>query len=114
MLVMSLSSIVDASDSTKCKSLSNQQCATQPTLINLNPNEYTERLHYYSLAVNVDRCTRSCNTLNGVSDRICVLNKTEDLNLNVFNMIAGLNESKLLTKHVSCKCKYKFDGRKCH
>ena len=31
--------------------------------------------------------------------------KTEDLNLRVLNMIAGINESKTLTKHISCKCK---------
>ena len=31
----------------------------------------------------------------------------------VFNMITGINESKTLTKHI-CKCKCKFDGRKCN
>ena len=29
-------------------------------------------------------------------------------------MIIGINESKTLTKHVSCECKYRFDGRKCN
>ena len=28
-------------------------------------------------------------------------------------MIAGINESKILTNHVSCECKCKFNGRKC-
>ena len=28
-------------------------------------------------------------------------------------MITGINDSKALTKHVSFKCKYKFDDRKC-
>ena len=28
-------------------------------------------------------------------------------------MITGINESKILTKHLSCKCECKFDGRKC-
>ena len=32
----------------------------------------------------------------------------------MFNMITGMNESKILTKHISCECKYKFDGRKCN
>ena len=27
-------------------------------------------------------------------------------------MISRKNESKTLTKHISCKCKCKFDGRK--
>ena len=29
-------------------------------------------------------------------------------------MITGINESKTLTKHISCECKCKFDGRKCN
>ena len=50
-----------------------QQCTTQPTLINLHPNEYTQGLRYYSFAVNLDRCT-----VNDLSNTICVPNKTED------------------------------------
>ena len=38
-------------------------------------------------------------------------NKTEGLNLSMLNMITGINKSKNLTEHISCKCKYKFDGR---
>ena len=37
----------------------------------------------------------------------------QDLNLSVF-MITGINKLKTLTKHISCKCKCKFDGRKCN
>ena len=29
-------------------------------------------------------------------------------------MIAGINKSKTLTKHLSCECKCKFDGKKCN
>ena len=86
----------------------------QPTHINLHPNEYIQGLWYYPFAVNLDRCFGSCNTLCDLSNRICVTNKTEDLNLSVFNMVAGINESETLTKHISCKCKCKFDGRKCN
>ena len=34
-----LISIVNGSKHTKCVSLNNQKCMTQPTLINLHPNE---------------------------------------------------------------------------
>ena len=44
---------------------------------------------------------------------MCVPNITEDLNLSVLNMITGINKSKTWAKHTSCKCKCKFDGRKC-
>ena len=69
-------------------------------------------LCYYLFVVNSDRWVGSCNTLNDLCNKVCVPNKTEDLSLNVFNMITGINESKILTKHVSCKCECKFDIRK--
>ena len=53
----------------------------------------------------------SCNTLNDLSNRVCGLNKTEDLNLIVIYLIAGINESRTLTRHISCKYKCNFDGR---
>ena len=46
--------------------------------------------------------------------KICVPNKTEDLNLSVFNMTTEINESEILTKHISCECQCKFDSRKCN
>ena len=39
----------------------------------------------------LDKCVGSCNALNDLSDKVCVPNKTEDLNLSVFNMITGKN-----------------------
>ena len=32
----------------------------------------------------------------------------------MFNMITRINQSKTITKHRSCKCKFGFDGRKCN
>ena len=37
--------------------LNNRQCMTHPTLINLNPNEYSQGLRYCPFAVNLNRCT---------------------------------------------------------
>ena len=39
----------------------------QPTLINLNPNEYSQELNYYPLVVILDSCVGSCNTVNDLS-----------------------------------------------
>ena len=36
-------------------------------------------------AVKLDRYVRSCSTLNDLSNRVCVRNKTEDLNKHLFN-----------------------------
>ena len=37
-----LNGLVNRSNHTKCISLSNQKCMTQPTLINLHPDEYSQ------------------------------------------------------------------------
>ena len=66
------------SSHTKCVSLSNEKCEIQPTLINLNPNEYSQELHYYPFPVKLDRRVGSRNTLNHLFSKVRVLNKTED------------------------------------
>ena len=109
VLIVLLSNIVNGSNHAKCVSLRNQKCMTQPTLINLHPKEYSQEFHYYPFVVKLDRCAGSCNTLNDLFNKVCVPNKTEDLNLSVFNMITGINESKTLKRHISCKCKCRFD-----
>ena len=51
----------------------------QPTLIDLHPDEYTVGLRYYPFAVNLDA------------------------GINELFRITGINESEILTKHISCK-----------
>ena len=79
----------DGSLATKCISLNN-----------LNSN----KLNYPPFIDSFDRCNGSCNTLDDLSSIECVLNKTEDENLNVFNTIKIINELKTLIKHISCDC----------
>ena len=112
MFIVLLSNIVHGYNHTKCITLSNQKYMIRPTLINLHPNKYSQEFHYYPFAVKLDRCVGSCNTLNDVSNKVCAPNKTEDLNLSLFNMITGIHESKSLTKDMSCKYKCRFDARK--
>ena len=69
MFFVLLSNIVHESNHTKCVSLSNQKCMTQPTLINLHPDEYSQEFHYYLFAVKLDRCLGRCNTLNDLSNK---------------------------------------------
>ena len=109
-----LTGLVNGSNHTKHVSLSNQKCMTEITLINLHLNEYNQEFLYNPFVAKLYRCVGSYNTLNDLSNKVCVPNKTGDLNLSVFNMTAGINESKTLTKHISCECKCRFDGRKCN
>ena len=53
----------------------------RPTLIDLNPAE----LNYYPLMISLDKCSGSCN-FDDLFTKICVLSKTEVINVKVFNM----------------------------
>ena len=55
--------------------------------------------------VSWDRRTGSCNTLDDLFGKICVPNKTQNINLNVFSLVTRINEVKTLTKHISYDCK---------
>ena len=87
---------------------------TQPTLINLHLNEYSQEFHHYLFAVKLDRCVGRCNTLNDLSNKACIPNITEDLNLSMFNIITEIYESKALAKHTSSKSKCKLDQTNCN
>ena len=56
--------------------------------INLKKRRLNLRIRYvYEFSVDH-------NILNDLSNKICIPNKTEDLNLSVFNMITGINDIK--------------------
>ena len=82
-----LTSIVNASNHAKLVSLSNQKCTTQPTLINLHPNESTQGLFCYPFAVNLDKRNRRLKSKRFQHDSsnkwIENINKTCQSNVNV-------------------------------
>ena len=85
-----LTSLVNASNHTKCVFVTDQKYTLQPTSINVHPNEYTKGLRYYPFEVNLDRVPE-VKTFTDLSIKVCVLNKIEDLNLNMLNMIVRIN-----------------------
>ena len=72
---------------TKYVSLNNERCLARPNPIDLNP----DKLYYYRLMFCLGSCNESCNTLDDLSVKTCLPNKTENVNLNVFNMITGIS-----------------------
>ena len=86
IFIQLLTGLVNGSNHTKCLSLTTQKCVIQPTLINFHLNKCSPELHHYPFTVKLERCVGICNALNDLS------NKTEDLNLGMFNMVRGINE----------------------
>ena len=86
--------IVNASNHARVRFVKLSKFMIQPTLMNLHPNEYSQDIHYSPFAVKWDKCVGSCNTLDDLSNKLCVPNIAEDVNLIVSNMVTGINESK--------------------
>ena len=82
-----LTGLNNGSNHTKFVFLINQKCMTELSLINLNLNEHIHELHYYAFVVKLDGCVGSCNSLNVLSNEVCVQEKTKEINLSMFNMI---------------------------
>ena len=64
--------------------------------------------------INLDKCSESCNAVDDLSAKICVLGKTKDVNAKVFNMIARINEATTLVKHISCDYQCYFNILNCN
>ena len=62
--------ILNASNHVKYVLLSIRKCMTQTTLINLHPNERSQEFHYYPFAVKLDTCIGSCDTVNGLPNKV--------------------------------------------
>ena len=60
----------------------------------MNTSKNTSTSHRFAIKLELDRCFGSCNTINDLSNKVCVPNKTKDLYLRVLNTIAGINELK--------------------
>ena len=91
IFIVVLSSIVNASNHTKCVWLTNQKYMIQPTLINLYPNEYSQEFHYYPFSVKLDRCVGGNPLYLNFSK---VKGYFEEINRNKYLTLVPTNESK--------------------
>ena len=90
MLIILLILSVNEYNHTNCVSLINQKCQ-------IHPNKCSQQFHYYPFAVKLDTCIGNFNTLSDLSNKVCIWNKTEGLNLPVFDMITGIIHRKKFT-----------------
>ena len=91
-------------------SLNNEACINWPTLIDLNPLD----LKYYQFMISLDKCRRSCNSVDELSIKLCVPSKTKDMNVKEISMKEKKNEVKRMVKHIWYHSKCKFNSTACN
>ena len=92
-----------------CVSMSNQECKVRLTLVNVNGDDS----EFFPFSVKASKCSGSCNNINNPLAKLCVPDVVKNLNVKVFNLVSGTNETRCLEWHETCKCKCRFEHSVC-
>ena len=96
----------------KCVSVVNQKCMPRPTILDVN--EGVGEALFYPYNVQVNKCSGSCNTLDNPMAKLCVLNVIKGVNMQVYNFLMRLKETRNVLWHESCKCVCKLNSSVCN
>ena len=73
--------------------------SSKSTLVDINSNKTL----FYPFTGSVNKYGGSCNNIDDPYARACVPNKVKNMNVIVFNLMSGINETKYLVQHESCE-----------
>ena len=109
-LTISLFSILKVK-TLECVSVVNKKCVPRPKILDVN--EGVGEALFYPYNVLVNKCSGSCNTLDNPMSKICVPKIVKDVNMQVYNFLMRLNETRNVLWHESCKCVCKLNSSVC-
>ena len=110
-LTISLFSIIKTR-ALECVSVINQKCT--PRLKILDVNEGVGEALFYPYNVLVNKCSGSCNTFDNPMAKMCVPGIINRVNMQVYNFLMMLNETRNVLWHESCKCICKLNSSICN
>ena len=96
----------------ECVSVVNQKCMPRPKLLDVN--EGVGEALFYPHNVLVNKCSGSCNTFDNPMPKLCVPNVIKRVNMQVYNFLMMLNETRNVLWHESCKCLCKLNSSICN
>ena len=110
-LLISLFSIIKTK-ALECVSVINQKCMPRPKILDVN--ERVGEVLFYPYNVQVNKCSGSCDTINNPMAKLCVPNVIKRVNMQVYNFLMRLNETRNVLWHESCKCVCKLNSLVCN
>ena len=110
-LLISLFSIIKTK-ALECLSVVNQKCMPRPKILNVNEGIGEALFYLYNVLVN--KCSGSCDTLDNPISKICVPKIIKGVNMQVYNFLMRLNETRNVLWHESCKCVCKLNSSVCN
>ena len=96
----------------ECVSVVNQECMPRPKILDVN--EGVGEALFYPYNVLVNKCSGSCNTLDDPMAKLCVPNIIKRINMEVYNFLMRLNETRNVLPHESCKCICRLNSSVCN
>ena len=96
----------------ECLSVVNQKCMPRPKILDVNEGVGETLFYPYNALLN--KCSGSCNTLNNPMAKLCVPNIIKRVNMQVYNFLMILNETRSVLWHESCKCVCRLDSSVCN
>ena len=93
-----------------CISVTNQECKVTPQIVNVNGNDPV----FFPFSIKTSKCSGSCNSINNLLAILCVPDVVKNLNVKVFNLVSGANETRRIECHKTCKCKGRLQHSVCN
>ena len=90
--------------------LMNNQCKVRPQIVNVNGDDPM----FFPFSIKASKCSGSCNNINNPCAKLCVSDVLKTLNVKVFNLVSGTNETRRIEWHKTCKCKCRFYSSVCN
>ena len=73
-----------------CISMNNQECKVRPQIVNVNGDDPV----FFPFSIKTSKCSGSCNNINNPCAKLCVSGVLKTLNVKVFNLVSGTNETR--------------------
>ena len=90
--------------------MNNQKCKVRPKIADINSNNPM----FYPFSIKVNKCNGNCNNINDPYAKTCVHGTVKDLNVRVFNLMSGTNETRHIEWHETCRCICRLDKIICN
>ena len=96
----------------ECVSAVNQKRMPRPKILDVN--EGVGKALFYQYNVLVNKCSGSCNTFDNPMAKLRVPYVIKRVNMQVYNFLMMLNETRNVLWHENCKCVCKLNSSICN
>ena len=69
---------------------------------------------FYPYSIKVNKCSRSCSSINDPYAKLCIPDIIKSINVKVFNLMSRINEIRQIIWHETCKCVCRLTSALCN